>query len=153
MNGKECLEWLNRKHFDLVLLDIMMPGMDGFEVCQKIKASQVQKHIPVIFLTAKSETDDIVKAFEVGCSDFVTKPFKAPELLARIKKELELKILRGLMPICSFCKKIRDDDGYWNQLEAYISDHSEAQFSHSICQECMDKYYPDIDPCDDDEKP
>ena len=153
MNGKECLEWLNRKHFDLVLLDIMMPGMDGFEVCQKIKASQAQKHIPVIFLTAKSETDDIVKAFEVGCSDFVTKPFKAPELLARIKKELELKILRGLMPICSFCKKIRDDDGYWNQLEAYISDHSEAQFSHSICQECMDKYYPDTDPRDDDEKP
>lgn len=139
------LEWLTRKHFDLVLLDIMMPEMDGYEVCKKIKSDSAKKHIPVIFLTARAETDDIVKAFATGCSDFVTKPFKAPELLARIKKELELKMLRGLIPICSYCKRIRDDDGYWNQLETYISNHSEAQFSHGICQECMDEYYPEDD--------
>ena len=153
MNGKECLEWLDRKPFDLVLLDIMMPEMDGYEVCKTIKSSHSKKHIPIIFLTAKSETDDIVKAFDSGCSDFVTKPFKAPELLARIQKELELKILRGLLPICSYCKKIRDDKGYWNQIESYITDHSEVEFSHSICQECLKKYYPDFDLSGDDKEP
>ena len=152
MNGKECLEWLNRKLFDLVLLDIMMPEMDGYEACEKMKSDPAKKHIPVIFLTAKSETDDIVKAFEVGCSDFITKPFKAPELLARIKKELELKILRGLIPICSYCKKIRDDKGYWNQIEAYIASHSEVRFSHGICQECAKKYFPDLNLYDDEKE-
>ena len=152
MNGKECLEWLNSKPFDLVLLDIMMPEMDGYEVCEKIKSDTAKKHIPVIFLTAKSETDDIVKAFEVGCSDFITKPFKTPELLARIKKELELKILRGLIPICSYCKKIRDDKGYWKQIEAYVASHSEVRFSHGICQECAKKYFPDLNLYDDEKE-
>ena len=150
MNGKECLEWLAARSFDLILLDIMMPEMDGYEVCKRIKSDYGQKHIPIIFLTAKSETDDIVKAFEAGCSDFITKPFKTPELLARIKKEIEIKTLRGLLPICSYCKKIRDDKGYWSQIETYISDHSEAEFSHSICQECLEKYFPDFDQTDDD---
>ncbi len=150
MNGKECLEWLTVKSFDLVLLDIMMPEMDGYEVCKKIKSDLASRHIPIIFLTAKSETDDLVKAFEAGCSDFITKPFKSPELLVRIKKELEIKTLRGLIPICAHCKKIRDDKGYWNQIEIYISNHSEAEFSHSICQECLEKYYPDFDLTDDD---
>ena len=153
MNGKECLEWLDRKTFDLVLLDIMMPEMDGYETCKKIKSDPTQKHIPIIFLTARSETDDIVKAFEAGCSDFITKPFKAPELLARIKKELEIKILRGLIPICSYCKRIRDDKGYWNQIETYITNHSDARFSHGLCEECAKKYYPDFDlDIDEDDK-
>lgn len=150
MNGNECLEWLKRKSFDLILLDVMMPGMDGYEVCEKIKSDYGTKHIPVIFLTAKSETDDIVKAFDAGCADFVKKPFKAPELLARIKKELDLKTLRGLLPICSHCKKIRDDKGYWNQLENYISSHSQVEFSHSICEKCLDEYYPEETDEDDE---
>jgi len=103
------------------------------------------KNIQLLGSLLEKNNYDIVKAFEAGCSDFITKPFKAPELLVRVKKELELKILRGLMPICSYCKKIRDDKGYWNQIEAYISDHSEAEFSHGICQECVKKYYPDMD--------
>ncbi|MCG8551192.1 MAG: response regulator [Desulfobacterales bacterium] len=144
MSGKQCLAWLRRKSFDLVLLDVMMPEMDGYEVCEKIKSDSGTEHIPVIFLTAKSETDDIVKAFDTGCADFVKKPFKAPELLARIKKELELKMLRGLLPICSYCKKIRDDKGYWSQIENYISTHSLMKFSHSICEECFEENFPGV---------
>jgi hypothetical protein len=72
------------------------------------------------------------------------------QIRQRERAESEIKILTGLLPICSHCKKIRDDQGYWNQLESYIHDHSEAEFSHSICQECAKKYYPDMDIYDDD---
>ncbi len=119
-------------------------------MCKKIKSDYGTEHIPVIFLTAKSETDDIVKAFDTGCADFVKKPFKAPELLARIKKELELKMLRGLLPICSYCKKIRDDKGYWSQIENYISTHSLMKFSHSICEECFEDNFPGVRDGDDE---
>nr|WP_319392259.1 response regulator [uncultured Desulfobacter sp.] len=144
LNGQQCFEWLDRKAFDLVLLDIMMPGLDGYQVCRQIKSNFHTRHIPVIFLTARTDIADLVKAFESGCSDFVRKPFMAPELLARIKKEVELKILKGIVPICSHCKKIRDEKGNWNQMEVYIGKHSNAEFSHGICKECAKKYYPDI---------
>lgn len=141
LDGEKALEWLDSKQFDLILLDIMMPGIDGYEVCRQIKADISKQHIPIIFITAKVSTDDIVKGFEVGCSDYVTKPFKAPELLARVKKEVELKTLRGLLPICAHCKNIRDNKGIWNKMEAYIQKHSMALFSHSMCPECMEKLY------------
>ncbi|MFC1885199.1 hypothetical protein ACFL2O_10550, partial [Thermodesulfobacteriota bacterium] len=68
------------------------------------------------------------------------------KLIAELQKALsEVKTLRGFLPICSHCKKVRDDKGYWNQIESYIADHSEAEFSHGICQECAKKYYPDMD--------
>jgi CheY-like chemotaxis protein len=142
-NGQEALDWVEHKPFDLILLDIMMPGMDGYEVCKILKADLRRKHIPIIFLTAKSETEDIVKGFETGASDYVTKPFRKPELLARIKKEVELKRLRGLIPICAGCKNIRSDDGSWKMIEEYITNHSAASFSHGMCPTCMDKFYGD----------
>ncbi len=143
LNGEKALEWTTSKLFDLILLDIMMPEMDGYAVCEKLKSNQHTKHIPIIFLTAKTETEDIVKGFEVGGSDYITKPFKPPELLARLKMHVEMKILRGLLPICANCKKIRDDKGAWNELEAYIQEHSAALFSHSMCSNCLDKLYGD----------
>ena len=142
-NGEETFEWIYSKPFDLILLDIMMPGMDGYEVCEKIKSDSTIRHIPVIFLTAKDEVGHIVKGFEVGGSDYIVKPFKAPELLARVKKEVELKVLRGLIPICANCKDIRDDRGSWNKIEAYIQKHSAALFSHGMCPKCMDELYGD----------
>ncbi|MCP3887359.1 MAG: response regulator [Desulfobulbaceae bacterium] len=143
LSGEKALEWINNKPFDLVLMDIMMPGMDGYEVCSKMKNDCGTQHIPVIFITAKTETKDIVKGFDVGGSDYVAKPFRAPELLARVKKEVELKTLRGLIPICAHCKNIRDDQGVWNKIEAYIQEHSAALFSHSICPQCIQKLYDD----------
>ena len=73
-------------------------------------------------------------------------------LIVDLQKSLsEVKTLRGFLPICSHCKKIRDDKGYWNQIESYIQEHSETEFSHGICPECAKKYYPDINPYDEDE--
>ncbi len=143
LNGEKALEWTINKPFDLILLDIMMPEMDGYAVCEKLKSKQQTKHIPIIFLTAKTETEDIVKGFEVGGSDYITKPFKAPELLARLKMHVEMKILRGLLPICANCKKIRDDKGTWNEVEVYVQEHSAALFSHGMCSNCLEKLYGD----------
>jgi signal transduction histidine kinase len=90
-NGKRALDMCDRHQYDLILLDIMMPGMDGIEVCRHLKADERHQDIPVIFLTAKSDTESITAAFEAGGVDYVTKPFKAPELLARVKSHLTIR--------------------------------------------------------------
>ncbi len=140
-SGEEAVGWVHEGNFDLILLDIMMPGMDGYEVCRRIKATPDKSHIPVIFLTAKVESEDIVMGFDVGGSDYITKPFKAPELLARIKMQVEMKILRGLIPICSGCKSVRKDKDTWEAIELYLAKHSSALFSHGLCPKCMDDIY------------
>lgn len=166
LSGEQALEIINQSLSpDLILLDVMMPGMNGFEVCAKLKSSPATNEIPIIFLTAKTETEDIVKGFEVGAVDYLTKPFNTAELLARVRTHLELKAakdrqkeligslekaleevktLSGFIPICSYCKKIRDDKGFWEQVESYVGKRSTAQFSHGICPDCVKKYYPDM---------
>jgi putative two-component system response regulator len=89
-SGKEALELLKKDRFDLVLLDIMMPGIDGYEVCAQMKKDPILTEIPVIFLTAKTDIDSVAKAFKVGGVDYLTKPFHAEELLARVKTHIEL---------------------------------------------------------------
>ncbi|MDA3791004.1 MAG: response regulator [Desulfobacula sp.] len=140
---------------DLILLDIMMPGIEGYEVCKKIKQDEKTSHIPIIFVTVISEAMDAAKAFEFGAVDYITKPFNPVTVKARVKTHIQLnntmrnleaalkdvKKLSGLLPICSNCKKIRDDKGYWSQIEAYIRDHSETEFSHGICPGCSDELY------------
>ena len=171
-SGEETLELLNHSTPDLILLDVMMPGMDGFETCRHLKENPATRAIPVIFVTALADIESKVKAFEAGGVDYVSKPLELQEVLARVathltlrylqqqleqknnalqEKNLQLqealdkvKTLRGLLPICANCKKIRDDGGYWQQVEAYIADHSEAEFTHGICPTCMEKLYPDL---------
>jgi len=94
VNGMEALEQTRRRRFDLILLDIMMPVMDGFETCRKLKSAKQTKDIPVIFLTGISESEEISRGFEVGGVDYIIKPFKASELLMRVKTHLELKRYR-----------------------------------------------------------
>ncbi len=142
-SGQEALSFVNTNQPDLVLLDIMMPEMDGYEVCRRLKRDAATRHIPIIFLTAKIDADEVIKGFELGAADYVTKPFNAAELLARINVHIELNTLRGIIPVCSQCKNIRDDDGLWNQIEEYIESHSKALFSHSLCPPCMDELYGD----------
>ncbi|QTA88688.1 hybrid sensor histidine kinase/response regulator [Desulfonema magnum] len=89
-NGNQALKIIEKRHPDLILLDIMMPEMDGYEVCKILKNSPRTKDIPVIFLTARTETEDIVRGFESGGVDYITKPFNSTELLARIKTHLEI---------------------------------------------------------------
>ncbi len=142
---------------DLALLDIVMPEMDGYELCLRIKADPRTMGIPVIFITAVSEVMDDAKAFELGAVDYVPKPFNPLTVKARVNthiklhrtlKELknalkDIRTLSGLIPICASCKKIRDDKGYWNQVEQYIEERSDAQFSHGICPNCRDEIYPE----------
>ncbi len=144
-DGEKALSFVKKTHPDLILLDVMMPGMDGFKVCRELKKQLVTQHIPVIFLTAKNETEDIVSGFEAGGVDYVTKPAITEELLARIKTHIEVKMLRGLLPICSNCKKVRDDKGFWKQIDEYIERHSHAVFSHGICPDCLQKLYGEKD--------
>lgn len=161
--GKEALEKISKVSFDLILLDIVMPDMSGFEVCEKMRSNPETRDIPVIFLTGNNDEESLLKGFEVGGQDYVTKPFKSAELLARVRTHVALKLtydkqvilikelkealnqvkqLNGLLPMCSSCKKIRDDKGYWTQVEHYISEHTDADFSHSICPDCMKRLYP-----------
>jgi two-component system sensor histidine kinase/response regulator len=91
LSGPEALTLLDHENYDLILLDILMPGMDGYEVCKIVKANQKISHIPIIFLTAKSDTDSILKGFELGAVDYLSKPFNTKELLARVKTQIELK--------------------------------------------------------------
>jgi len=154
-------------HFlpDLILLDVIMPGMDGFEICRLLKKNSVTQEIPIIFVTAKRENEAIVKGFESGGQDYISKPFNREEVLSRVRTHLRLRMLMkkqdrliadltqaldrvrqlsGLLPICSSCKKIRDDGGDWHQLETYIKNHSEAVFSHGICPDCISELYPGL---------
>lgn len=165
VNGEQALAAVREDPPDLVLLDVMMPGMDGFEVCRRLKGDARTVDIPVIFLTARAEEEDLVKGFELGAVDYVNKPFTPSELLARVRTHLALKmsldreralrenleaalakvkLLSGLIPICSSCKKIRDDQGFWNQVESYVANHSEATFTHGICPDCARVLFPEI---------
>ncbi len=152
-NGRRALTILSKVCPDLILLDVMMPDMDGFETCRRIKMDATRKSIPVVFMTALDSVEDKIAGFAAGGVDYITKPFQQVEVLARIKthimlrkRELELeqalaeiKTLTGILPICSYCKKIRSDEGYWQQVEEYIGQHSKALFSHGLCPDCYRK--------------
>ena len=147
---EKALHFATTQPIDLILLDIMMPGTDGYQVCRKLKATKMTCDIPVIFLTARIDPESIVKGFEAGGVDYVTKPFNSRELLARINTHvrlrralLEVRALRGLIPICAHCKKVRDDKGFWEQVEGYVEKRSEALFSHTICPACIKEHYSD----------
>jgi two-component system, response regulator PdtaR len=168
-NGRQAIAMTEGLKPDVVLMDIQMPDMDGLEATLHIYKSCPT---PVVILTAYDSPDLILQASEVGVGAYLLKPPKAREVeraitiaiarfgdlmsLRYLNAELEdrnaelqealdkVKLLSGLLPICSHCKKIRDDEGYWQQVEVYIRDHSEAEFSHGICPECMRSFYPDF---------
>ncbi|MCP4293907.1 MAG: response regulator [bacterium] len=155
-SGADALEVLGSKAIDLVLLDIMMPKMSGFEVCREIRKTKHRNDLPVIFLSAMGRQEDRVASFDEGGNDYLTKPIGRIELLARVAVHLELLAghreqfeeiheLRRILPICSYCKKIREDDGYWSLLENYISQHSEAEFTHGICPSCISENFPEFE--------
>ncbi|MCK5687552.1 response regulator, partial [bacterium] len=117
LNGKKALSLIQKHDVDLILLDIMMPDMDGYEVCQKLKSQEETKDIPILFITAKTDEKSIEKAFESGGMDFVTKPFKPKELLARVKIQLELrKTLKAL----EFAATRDSMTGIYNRREFFI---------------------------------
>ena len=158
-SGERALQMLERNLPDLILLDVMMPGMDGFEVCRRLQDDERTSDIPVIFMTALDSVEDKVTGFDAGGLDYITKPFQQAEVLARVNTHItlrkksaalekalaEIKVLSGILPICCRCKQIRDDAGYWQQVEQYISEHSEARFSHGYCPACFEKEMKKLD--------
>ena len=137
----------------LAIVDWMMPGIDGIELCRRLRAASLPTPVYVILLTARTSRQDLVAGLEAGADDYLTKPFDPDELRARIhvgQRTLELiasvKRLTGLLPICSYCKRIRSDSDYWEQVESYISEHTDARFSHGICPTCYDKVIGELDP-------
>ena len=164
-SGNEALGTFVTVRPDLVLLDIMMPGIDGYEVCRALKEDEATKDTPVIFVTALGQAHQETRGLEMGAADYITKPFNPSLVRLRVKNHLELKMQRdtlarrtaeleralakvktltGLLPICGGCKKIRDDTGYWHQLEEYIREHSQAEFTHSLCKSCAKELYPEF---------
>lgn len=138
-NGLEALASVKENLPVLILLDIMMPEMDGYEVCQRLKADTITAHIPIMFLTAKTETEDIVRGFRTGAVDYVTKPFRSEELLARVRTHIQLKQLRSLLPICMYCNKINNEQKEWEAVDMYIRRQTRTRFTHGICPECFEK--------------
>jgi phosphoserine phosphatase RsbU/P len=166
-DGRDALDILLQKDAPrLAVMDWMMPEIDGLEVVNHVRKMNPDNPPYIILLTAKSTKSDIIAGLEAGADDYMSKPFDPGELRTRIRagqriismqsslsakiEELhqamsQIKTLKGLLPICSFCKKIRDDQGYWNQLENYISEHTNADFSHGICPECLEEHFPEGD--------
>lgn len=165
LNGEIALKTTQADLPDLILLDIIMPGLDGYEVCHKLKAQENTRDIPIIFISALNEIEDKMRAFSEGGVDYITKPFQSQEVLARVKTHISLKraneklkqmikdikTLRGLLPICSHCKKIRkadaepSDPDSWVVIEQYVARHTHAEFSHGMCPDCLHEFYSDED--------
>jgi sigma-B regulation protein RsbU (phosphoserine phosphatase) len=144
----------------LIILDWMMPGMDGIEACRQVRAASPDRPLYIILLTARGHVDDVVEGLKAGADDYVQKPFHAEELRARARNgqrvlglqqslaarvvELEgalarVRELQGLLPMCAYCKKIRSDQNYWKEVEAYFAEHVGVRFSHGICPHCYDE--------------
>jgi len=164
LNGRQAVELAAALRPDVVLMDIEMPEMDGLEAARLIK----EKHpCPVVLLTSHDDPEMVRLASQVGVGAYLLKPPSAEEIeralimavarfadlteLRRLNNELKIaldnvKVLSGLLPICANCKKIRDDKGYWEAVDGYFTKHSDVQFTHGICPDCIKKYYPEYKP-------
>jgi DNA-binding response OmpR family regulator len=165
-NGREAWAALQQPDAPaLLIMDWLMPEMDGVEICRQARQTPALKSAYIILLTSRGSKEDIVEGLQAGADDYVTKPFDHGELRARVQvgsrvvqlqsaladrvKELEeaianVKQLQGLLPICSYCKKIRDDGNYWHRVESYIAGHANVRFSHGICPDCSEKMKADL---------
>jgi len=161
-DGRQAVELAQALRPDIVLMDIEMPEMSGLEAARQM---QERCPLPVVVLTAHPGQELVEQAAAAGVGAYLLKSSKAQELdraitiararfadlmeLRRLNAELQaalakVKVLSGLLPICASCKKIRDDQGYWHQVEVYLRDHSEVEFSHGICPDCAQKLYPEF---------
>jgi PleD family two-component response regulator len=157
---------------DLVLMDVVMPDISGIDLCQQVK-SMGGDNSPFIVLLSGSRTssDDQAEGLELGADGYIPRPIENRELRARVKSMVrillaererdrliaelreamaEIRKLAGLLPICAHCKSIRDDKGYWQKIEAYLSEHTGARTSHGICPGCLKEHYPEF--CEEEEE-
>ena len=166
-NGYDAIRLVKERKPDLILLDVMMPDLNGFDVCKIIKSDENFADIPILFLTAMDTISGEVTGLQLGGIDYLSKPVNFDLLNLRVRNHIELKKrsdfikeqrdivnrkneeleaalarvkrLEGIIPICMYCKKIREDNDVWKQLEQYICEHSEALFSHGVCPHCAEE--------------
>lgn len=171
-NGPDAISLMKEQLPDLVLLDVIMSGMDGLEVCRRIRAEDSIADTPIIFITAINSREGEAQGLLLGAVDYLTKPLNIELAKLRIRNQLDMKRnmniikeqnallnlqkreleatlgrirrLEGIIAICAYCKKIRDEDNVWQQIEQYIREHSDAVFSHGICPTCMEKEMKEI---------
>lgn len=160
-DGDQAWAKLQQSHAPLAILDWLMPGMEGVEICKRAQTDPKLVNRYFILLTGKSKTEDLVEGLSSGASDYLRKPFDEAELIARVevgarfielqrrlgerveemeKAAAQVRRLEGLLPICSYCKRIRNEQDYWERVDAYISQHANVRFSHNICPECYAKH-------------
>jgi CheY-like chemotaxis protein len=161
-SGEQAISEVEEDKPDLILMDIVIKGeMDGIETAEQIRS---RFSIPVVYLTAYADEKTLERAKITGPFGYITKPFQDTDLrvaveigLYKAKMDAErerliielqealakVKTLSGLLPMCAWCKNIRNDDGYWQTVEQYISEHSKAEFTHGICLDCMKKMFPE----------
>lgn len=206
VNGKEGLKKALKKTPDLIISDVMMPVMDGYELCRQVKKDKKLRGIPFVIISVLSEPQDIINVISCGADDFIPKPFERAVIFEKVTASLKnessdvsqepveitagvedsirmlrtqpqkiinimltsykcsirkndqlektnkklykaletIRTLKGLIPICSSCKKIRDDEGYWQNVEEYITVHSNAQVQEGLCPVCMREKYPEM---------
>lgn len=146
------------------ILDWMMPEFDGPELCRRVRKLETSRPPWLLMLTTRGEKTDTVTALDAGADDFLTKPYDLGELRARVNaaerilqmqdhvatqvEELQkalarIAVLEGMLPICGYCKQIRDDHGAWQRVDHYLEAHTRAQFTHSICPTCLEKNFPE----------
>lgn len=164
--GSACLSVVRERKPDLILLDVHLPDTSGYEVCRQIKADEgLRQSYVVLFSGSMISSDNQSEGLEIGADGYLTRPIANRELLARVQamvriiraererdlliKKLQealatIKTLSGMLPICASCKNIRDDQGYWEEVELYVKKHSTAEFTHGICPACCKKLYGDI---------
>lgn len=156
-DGQAAWEQLETDPAPIVILDWRMPGLDGLSLCRRMRESEVHKSTYILLLTGMEGKANLIQGLEAGADDYLEKPVDPAQLKARLNvgvrivglqqsllqrlSELEealvnVKELRGLLPICSYCKNIRNDENYWQKLESYLSEHTHVRLSHGICPSC-----------------
>lgn len=165
-DGEAAWALMSTERVPLAIVDWMMPGLDGPGLCRRIRSDPGTAGTYVLMLTSRSAREDVVAGLDAGADDYLAKPFDRQELRARVQvgarvaslqmrlrdkvDELEQALrtihdLEGLLPICSYCKRIRSDDNTWDQFETYIQAHSRAAISHGVCPSCVERVLTEID--------
>ena len=149
-NGAEAWEQYCNENVRMLILDWMMPELNGLEVCRMVRAERRRSYTYIVMLTIHEGKGSYLQAMDAGADDFINKPIDREELEARLRVaqrilglQAEVRQLEGLLPICAYCKKIRDHENQWHGLDEHIARHTETSFSHGICPSCYDSHIAD----------
>ncbi len=163
--GEAALDRLEERDFAAVLLDVHLPGLSGFDVAERMRQAPRTRHVPILFVTAMmQQPHDVFVGYEMGAVDYLLRPVDShvlrskvailcdlwtqrhliQEKNAQLERQLaEIETLRGLIPICARCHRIRDADGLWERCVSYLRRRTQAEFTHAICETCSEELYPD----------